>query len=126
MRSGDTFVMAVAGRSAKPHLWFVLTDPDPETGKVVIVSLSTLREGKDQTVILRRGDHPFITHESVIVYWDAQCVCADELRQASRNGLVKPHEPCADWLLKHIQDGLLASPFTSPKMAAYCRRRWGR
>lgn len=126
MRSGDTFVMAVAGRSGKPHLWFVLTDPDPETGKVVIVSLSTLRAGKDQTVILNRGDHPFITHESVIVYRDARCVSSDELRHALRNGWIKPHQPCADRILKQVQDGLLASPFTSRKMVAYCRRRWGR
>lgn len=126
MCAGDTFLMAVAGRSAKRHLWFVLTDPDPETDEVVIVSLTTLRPGKDQTVILRRGDHPFISHESVVAYWDARLVRATELRRAMDDGEVTCHSPCSERLLRYIQDGLLASPFTSPKMAAYCRRQWGR
>ncbi len=126
MCAGDTFLMAVAGRSAKLHLWFVLTDPDPETDEVVIVSLTTLRPGKDQTVILRRGDHPFISHESVVAYSDARRVTIAELRHAMRTGLITPHQVCSHGILKHIQDGLLASPFTSWKMAAYCRRRWGR
>lgn len=42
------------------HLWFVPTDPDPVTTRVVIVALVTQRGHTERTVTLDVGDHPFI------------------------------------------------------------------
>jgi hypothetical protein len=48
--------------------------PDPVSNLCGIVSVPTFRNSKDQTVILRVGDHPFIRHESTIFYGDAMIV----------------------------------------------------
>jgi len=59
MDSGDTFLMPAPGGRATPHLWIVITTPDAVTRQCAIVSVTTLRNSKDQTIILRPGDHPF-------------------------------------------------------------------
>ena len=79
MDCGDTFLMPAPGGVATPHLWIVVTQPDPQTHLCAIVSVTTLRNSKDQPVILRRGDHPFIRHDSTIFYGDAMIV--DALRR---------------------------------------------
>src|ERR1019366_6405873 len=52
MDCGDTFLMPAPGGPVTPHLWIVVTQPDPETHLCVIVSVTTLRkqQGSD--------DHP--------------------------------------------------------------------
>jgi len=56
MECGDTFLMPAPGGIATPHLWIVVTEPDPVSNLCGIVSVTTLRNSKDQTVILRVGD----------------------------------------------------------------------
>ena len=70
MDCGDTFLMPAPGGRAVPHLWIVVTTRDAATGECAIVSVTTLRNSKDQTIILRPGDHPFIRHDSTIFYGD--------------------------------------------------------
>ena len=41
----------------KPHLWFILTDPDA-ADKVVAVMLRTVKAYTDSTFVLGVGDHP--------------------------------------------------------------------
>jgi hypothetical protein len=77
MRCGDCFLMPAPGLGPTPHLWILLTEPAPEC---VIVSITTLREGKDQTVILQRGDHPFVRHQTCIFYGDARIVNVASIR----------------------------------------------
>jgi hypothetical protein len=79
MDCGDTFLMPAPGGVATPHLWIVVTQPDTQTHLCAIVSVTTLRNSKDQTVILRPGDHPFIRHDSTIFYGDAMIVDAQRL-----------------------------------------------
>jgi len=79
MECGDTFLMPAPGGIATPHLWIVVTEPDPASNLCGIVSVTTLRNSKDQTVILHVGDHPFIRHESTIFYGDAMIVDAQRL-----------------------------------------------
>lgn len=66
MECGDTFLMPAPDGTATPHLWIVTTAPDPLSKRCAIVSVTTLRNSKDQTVTLRVGDHPFIRHDSTI------------------------------------------------------------
>jgi hypothetical protein len=81
LKSGDTFLMPAPGISNKtPHLWIVLTDPKSEDPTVVIVSITTLRHGADQTMILGKGDHPFINRPSSVFYGDALLVDVHELK----------------------------------------------
>src|SRR5215469_3782445 len=87
MDCGDTFLMPAPGGAATPHLWIVITQPDPLTHECAIVSVTTLRNSKDQTIILRVGDHPFIRHDSTIFYGDAMIVDARRLEAEIAAGL---------------------------------------
>ncbi len=124
MDCGDTFLMPAPGGAATPHLWIVLTPPDQQTNLCAIVSVTTLRNTKDQTIILRIGDHPFIRHESTILHGDAMIVNSVRLDSEIEAGLALVREKCSAATLKLVQDGVGASPFTRPKILRFCRERW--
>src|SRR4051794_27953595 len=106
MDCGDTFLMPAPGGRVTPHLWIIVTTPDPVTGLCAIVSVTTLRNSKDQTIILRPGDHPFIRHESTIFYGDGMIVHARKLTQDLIAGLIVPREKCPAPTLKLVRDGI--------------------
>ena len=118
--------MPAPGGIATPHLWIVITEPDPSSNLCAIVSVTTLRNSKDQPVILRVGDHPFIRHESTIFYGDAMIEDVQRLENEIAAGLaVRPEErPAAT--LKLVQQGVTASPFTRTKFLRFCRDQWAR
>ncbi len=126
MDCGDTFLMPAPGGAATPHLWIVVTQPDPQTHLCAILSVTTLRNSKDQTVLLRPGDHPFIRHDSTIFYGDAMIVDALRLESEIAAGLALIKEKCSNVTLKLVQDGVAASPFTRPKILRFCREHWRR
>ena len=126
MDCGDTFLAPAPGGAATPHLWIVVTQPDAEFHLCAIVSVTTLRNSKDQTVILRAGDHPFIRHDSTIFFGDAMIVDARRLESEIAAGLALVREKCSAATLKLVQDGVLASPFSRPKILRFCREHWRR
>ncbi len=126
MDCGDTFLMPAPGGQLTPHLWIVITQPDPETNLCAIVSVTTLRNSKDQTVVLRKGDHAFIRHDSSILYGDAMIVDATRVEAEIAAGLAVAREKCPAAVLKLVQDGVRASPFTRAKVLRFCREQWSR
>jgi len=124
--AGDTFVLKKTVRS-KEHLWIVITDKDSD-GKVAIVNLTTYRPESsnyfhDTTVRLARGDHGFIRHDSVVVYGDAQIVCAEALVTAVQSGVGRTHTTCDVAVLGKIQQGIFDSPHTKENVLEYARER---
>ena len=126
MDCGDTFLMPAPGGRATPHLWIVVTTPDALTCECAIMSVTTLRNSKDQTIILRPGDHAFIRHDSTIFYGDGMIVDARKLEQDLNAGLIVSREKCPPQTLKLVQDGIGASPFTRPRFLRFCRGAWAR
>ena len=126
MRCGDTFLMPAPGGVGTPHLWIVITEPDSVSNLCAIVSVTTLRNSKDQTVLLRAGDHPFIRHDSTIFYGDAMIVDAIRLENEIAAGLAVRRDQCPAATLKLVQQGVSASPFTRPKFLRFCREQLGR
>ena len=126
MECGDTFLMPAPGGPVTPHLWIVVTQPDPQTHLCAVVSVTTLRNSKDQTIILRPGDHPFIRHDSTVFYGDAMIVDARRLEAKIAAGLALSRQKCSQPTLKLVQDGVLASPFTRMKVVRFCREQWPR
>jgi hypothetical protein len=121
MNCGDTLLIPAPGTCDEtPHLWIVVTEPDP---LCVIVCVSTLRYNKDRTVVLRRGEHAFIEHDTAVLYAFAKIIDSNHLEQQILDGLALPHDSCSEQILKLIQDGLLASPNTSPKIERFYRER---
>jgi hypothetical protein len=121
----NTSVQADPSATANLHLWIVLTEPHAPDFQCVIVNLTRQQSRSDTTVVLRSGDHPYITKDSVIRYGDALIVDARDL-----DGLLKKHaakglDRCSPNLLKRILDGAIASPFTSKKIADFCKKSLG-
>jgi hypothetical protein len=124
MDCGDTFLMPAPGGRATPHLWIVITTPNPSTHLCAIVSVTTLRNSKDQTIILGPDDHPFIRHESTIFYGDGMMVDTRKLDQDLAGASIVAREKCPAQTLKLVQDGISASPFTRPRFLRFCRDAW--
>jgi len=116
--------MPAPGGQAKSHLWILVTDACEGSAEAVIVSLTTLRLDRDQTVILQRGDHPFITHQTAVLYSDARIVDVSHIDAMIHHGTAVAHEPCSGLTLELVQDGLLQSPFTARKVISFCKRAW--
>jgi hypothetical protein len=125
---GDTFLMPKSSRATE-HLWVVITQPEPGASLAVCVSITTRRSNSELTVILYPGDHPFIRHESVVHYADAQILDLDHVQRALDahiSGIVcTQHQPCNQALLMRIQQGLLISKLVPNNVKAFCQRAWG-
>lgn len=121
MHCGDTLLIPAPGTCEEtPHLWIIVTEPDP---LCVIVPLSTLRYDKDQTVVLRSGEHSFIDHDTTVVYEFAKIADASHLSQQLAEGSALSHDPCSIQLLRLLQDGISASPHTRPKVQRFYKER---
>lgn len=102
------------------HLWFVLTDPDPKTKKVVVVMLVTARNHTDKTVALGPGAHPFITRDSNVAYGNASFAPLSRLEAKLSSGSAKIKADMSSKLLKQVREGLLASTRTPNDVKNYC------
>src|SRR5215208_2860748 len=104
------------------HLWFVLTDPDPETGKVVMVVLVSERPHTERTVRLDVGDHHLIRHASAVDFGTARYAPAAKLEAALGRNLAAPDADMSASLLEMVRAGLLRSSHTPHDIVDYCRR----
>src|SRR5262249_27606257 len=122
LKCGDTIEMPKPGHSV-PHLWILITEPDAASGEAVMVNVTTLRSHSDTTVLLKRGDHPYIIHDSVVFYADARIVDCRKIDAGVNAGYFPQLAACSPAVLKTIQEGLLKSPYTPNKVIAYFKAR---
>jgi hypothetical protein len=118
LKCGDTFLTG-DGNEDNFHLWIVLTSPNE--GEVVTVCLVTAHKRSERLVVLYKGDHPFIQHESVIAYRFSQIRLVEDIQELLRSGAAKPRDPVSLELLQRIRTGLLDSDFTPNGVRAYYR-----
>ena len=117
LKIGDGIFLEKPDRYSISHLWLVITEPFGDPPKVIIVNLTTQRDGSDTTVVLGAGDHPYVTHPSVVFFADARDVEVNHLeRLVALDGSRLHGDPCSDELLTSIRDGLLESSFTPRKI----------
>jgi hypothetical protein len=101
-----------------PHCWFVVADkPD---GQCVIVNMTTLGYVCDTTLVLHRGEHPEIDHDSIILYADAQITTLETLDVLVSRKAASKKDACSSALLKKIHDGIGKSPETKIKILTFC------
>ena len=124
MRAGETVLMPVPG-VAVPHLWILVTEPSQDTNLGEFVSVNSLRGGKAQTVILRRGDHPYITKDSVVYFGDARLWDTTLIDADLASGAIQGLEACSAGLLRLLQSGILNSPYTPNSILRLCRSMFG-
>lgn len=77
MNIGDSFTMAVPPNYDRPHLYFVISDPQIHGGLYHIVNITTdvLRAGRE--CVLQANEHPWIKRESFVSFSDVIEVTAD-------------------------------------------------
>ena len=121
--AGSTILFRPPGQP-KFHLWLVLTDPDSSTGEVVAVMVRTATRYTDDTVVLQKGDHPFIRHESSVHYSSATYFKVNSIAKAIANGHCHLKENLSNTTLTRVREGLLDSPYTVQAIKDYCRCRF--
>lgn len=103
------------------HLWVVITRPAAD-GSVVMVNVTSWRQGCDETCIIAAGEHPFVHHQTVVAYAYIKEVSADRQREILANPTVcVPHAPVSPQLLERIRRGALASREVSGRVKAAIR-----
>ena len=100
-----------------PHLHIVISPII--NGKVLLVNITSPKHDSDLTCVLKVGDHPFLTHDSVINYGDATDSEVELLKLSIRTKLITPKDPVSEELLKRIQAGALNSPALPQKFIKY-------
>ena len=99
---GDTF-LGGAEVHGGDHLWVVINDPQAHDGTAVFVNVSTVREKSDTTCLLRRGDHPFIKHDSYVRFRSAKKALVEELDALIKARRLRPHQPANAALVVRIR-----------------------
>ena len=123
MKAGTTLEMPKPGSTQIPHIWIVITDPNKD-GECVIVNVTSYKAICDNTVVLKKGDHPYIHHDSIIEYFDARITTSEKLKAAVNGGAAIPKQDCPPQTLKKIQEGALKSPHAAPKIKKFCSEAW--
>lgn len=116
------------GRPDLKHLFILLNDPDGEDRLVLIVSISTVRDGgrHDQTCLLYPGDHPFIQAPSYVMYAMCRLEPEKKLRNGVDKGIFVPRDPMDSGIFARICNGVLDSGFTSQEFKLFFSRLWKR
>jgi len=116
MQAGWTFLIPQPGTSLDSHLWIILSDPQADPEKILVVNLTSWRQDKDQACVLEVGDHPFVRHKSCVSYRGAKVVCVARLTQLQEAGF-QLQEPVSAELLNRMRESALASVFMAEEHA---------
>lgn len=98
--------MLIRDRKMGVHLWFVLTDPDPQTGLVIMVALVTERAHTERTVRLDVGDHPFVQHPSNVDFGTATYAPSSKLQEKLSSNQATLDGDMSHTLLTRVRAGL--------------------
>ena len=107
MKPGDTFF--IRDRAVDSHLWVILSDPDVDAERVVMVSMTTHESHKEDVCLLHVGDHPRVSHETCIAYDETRMTTLEQLRALTKGGHLVIQAPVSADVLKRIRDGVSLS-----------------
>lgn len=105
----------------RKHLFVCVTDPVGIGNDVLLVSVSSLLPSRpyDGTCRLYAGDHPFIRHDSYVVYARARIECADKLVDGVKQCLLIPQQALDGSVFARICQGFQESRFVTPKIRSF-------
>jgi hypothetical protein len=113
--AGDCY-WAQGVNEPRPHLRVVVTKPDLSE-RFIVVNMTSMRAGADQTTVLKPGDHQLVRHESFVLYGASRMMTVTALEKEIQQGLaVRATSSFSGLTLKRIQAGILNSEFTPPKI----------
>ncbi len=117
--AGQTFLYPLSENKIA-HLWVIATEPNTD-GVFAVVSLTSLRQAQDQTVILRKDEHPFLKHDTCVCYGLAEITGSEKLQAFMDTGLAKPHRDIEASILAEIVSGFTASDYTKKRVRDFVR-----
>jgi hypothetical protein len=86
-----------------------------------VVSLTSLRQAQDQTLILRKDEHPFLKHDTCICYALAGITGEEKLQNFLDTGFAKLHRDIEASILAEILGGFSASDYTRKRVREFVR-----
>jgi len=110
---GDTF----RDEGDNPHLRMVIAGPTPN-GLAAIANFSSWFDGCDDACVVHQGDHPYLAHDSFVVYQKARLLPVSDIQRLLDTGYCTPHRHLSNELLKRIRDGAILSDFTEEGIRA--------
>jgi hypothetical protein len=103
----------------RKHLHIVCCDPDGD-GNVVIVGITTYTNDLcDQTCRLQAHEHPWLNHESYVLYRSAQIITAAALQGGINNGEIATRADMNAQVFLRVRNGLCNSPHTKRKVKRF-------
>ena len=97
----------------KSHLFVIILEGEIYTRNTIIVNIQSVPKGKfDNTVVLRKGDHEFIDHDSFVNYRLARIISLSELEKKIAEGTAVVKSSFDNDIFQLICDGISKSRFT--------------
>ena len=118
-------VLAYTG--ATPHLHIVCSDPVfyPQIAGVgvLVVNISSVKPGVpyDRTCILHQGEHPFISHDSFVVYAQAVIWKLESVERRIETGEISPHSHLEEPYISEVIEGFYKSPKVARQILKFCK-----
>ena len=111
----------------RKHLFILLTDPradDTGTASVLMVSLSTIRQGVpfDHSCLLYPADHPFVRRNSYVVYQRARLEAVDVVLRGIHSGHLVPQAALDGAVFARVCRGFEESRLTPPRLLDFYHR----
>lgn len=107
----------------KDHLWVVISDPFVDLDQIVMVNFTSHKPWKDDSCILRRGEHQFISHETSIFYREARHYSEQRLSELYAENKIIRQEPVSDEVLGRIRKGMIKSRHAPRKFKRILREQ---
>lgn len=110
------------------HLHIVMNDPVfcGQLGElsVLVVNISSVPDdGKhDTTCILASGCHPFVRHDSWVVYYEAVVLRVPRIEADIAIGGTIPRQPVSLDVFRAVRAGFDISPRVKPRVERYMRQ----
>jgi hypothetical protein len=115
--AGQTFLYPIE-ENETAHLWVIATEPNIE-GLFAIASLTSLKGAKDQNVILRANEHPFLKWDTCVMYALAEITSEDKVQEYLNTGSDKMQADLSTQVLGLVLDGSTASDRTKNRVRQF-------
>lgn len=102
----------------RKHLFILLTAPVGEQQEILLVSISSIRDGVpyDSTCVVYPGEHDFVKHPSYVAYSFPKIETAKSLLNGVKLGKLIPMGMMSEGAFTRICDGVLNSRHAPPKI----------
>ena len=107
MKAGDTFLLR--DRRVGSHLWIVISDPELDAERVIMVSMTSYEMYKEDVCLINVGDHPWFDHKTCIAYDEARMTTLERLQVLTDANSLCKLPPVSSEILRRIRKGVSKS-----------------